>query len=52
VIPDFRPPNLVRLSPVPAYTRFADVWDGMDRLRTLVDAGVHLQLDPRPARVT
>jgi kynureninase len=52
VIPDFRPPNLVRLSPVPAYTRFVDVWDGMDRLRSLFDAGAHLKLDPRPARVT
>jgi len=35
VITDFRPPDIVRVAPVPLTTRFVDVWDGMDRLRTL-----------------
>lgn len=52
VIPDFRPPDLVRLCPAPAYTRFVEVWDGMERLRDLVAAGAHLALDARPGRVT
>jgi kynureninase len=52
VVPDFRPPDLLRLGPAPAYTRFVDVWDGMDRLRRQVEAGEHLALDPRPGRVT
>jgi kynureninase len=52
VIPDFRPPDLVRLCPAPAYTRFVEVWDGMARLRDLVAAGRHLALDAQPGRVT
>ena len=52
VIPDFRPPDRIRLGPAPATTRFVDVWDAMDRLRGLVADGVHLSLDPTRARVT
>jgi kynureninase len=52
VVPDFRPPDLVRLCPAPAYTRFVEVWDAMERLRDLVAAGDHLSLDARPGRVT
>jgi kynureninase len=52
VVPDFRPPNLVRLCPAPAYTRFAEVWDALDRMRRLVAAGDHLAQDPEPGRVT
>jgi kynureninase len=36
VIGDFRTPDRLRLGPAPLYTRFADVWDALDRLRTLV----------------
>jgi kynureninase len=52
VIPDFRPPDRIRLGPAPATTRFVDVWDAMDRLRRLVADGVHLSLDPTRAQVT
>jgi kynureninase len=52
VIPDFRPPDRIRLGPAPATTRFVDVWDAMDRLRRLVADGVHLSVDPTRARVT
>ncbi len=39
VITDFRPPNIVRVAPVPLTTRAVDVWDGMDRLRKLATRG-------------
>jgi len=52
VVPDFRPPNLVRLCPAPAYTGFAEVWDALDRLRRVVAAGEHLALAADPGRVT
>jgi kynureninase len=45
VVPDFRAPDLIRLGLAPAYTRFVDVWTGMDRLRGLVDAGTYRQVE-------
>jgi kynureninase len=39
VITDFRPPDRIRIAPVPLTTRFTDVWDGMDRLRQLARSG-------------
>jgi kynureninase len=36
VIPDFRGPDRLRLGPAPAYTRFVDVWDALDRIRQVV----------------
>jgi kynureninase len=38
VVPDYRTPDSVRLGFAPAYTRFTEVWDGMDRLRVLASA--------------
>ena len=35
VIPDFRTPDRVRFGPAPISTRFVDVWDAMDCLRSL-----------------
>jgi kynureninase len=52
VIPDFRPPDIIRLAPVAAYTRFIDVWEAMDRLRRIVESGAYLELPIERARVT
>jgi len=52
VIPDFRAPDSVRFGLPPLYTRFVDVWEAFDRLRRLVDDGVHLELAAAPFRVT
>ncbi len=52
VVPDVRPPDRLRLAPVPAYTRFVDVWDGLDRVRRLVEAGEHLACEPAASTVT
>ncbi|HKI22752.1 MAG TPA: kynureninase [Gaiellaceae bacterium] len=52
VIPDFRPPDIVRLGFAPLYSRFVDVWDTVDRLARLVETGEYRQVAARPARVT
>jgi kynureninase len=52
VVPDFRQPDVVRLGFSPLTTRFVDVWDGLHRLRTLVAAGAHRDIDAKGHRVT
>jgi kynureninase len=52
VIPDFREPDSIRLGVAPLYTRFADVYDALERLRKLVACGEHRELDSGKLRVT
>jgi len=42
VIPDFRPPNIVRLAPVPLYVSYVDIWEAVRHLREIVDSGEYL----------
>ena len=52
VVPDFRPPDVVRLGFSPLYSRFVDVWDAIDRLGGLVERGEYEDMDAAPLRVT
>jgi kynureninase len=52
VVPDFRTPDRVRLGPAPLYTRFVDIWDAMDRFRTLLADGGWQDYPAERARVT
>ena len=52
MVPDFRTPDRLRLGPAPLYTRFVDVWDAMDRLRTVLADGAHEGFPAERARVT
>ncbi|MEA2126330.1 MAG: kynureninase [Solirubrobacteraceae bacterium] len=36
VVGDFRTPDVIRLAVAPLYTRYVDVWDAMNRLRSLI----------------
>lgn len=40
VIGDFRPPDVLRLGPAPLYTRFVDVFDAVQRMAEVLEAGV------------
>ena len=42
VVPDFRPPDVVRLAPIPLYTSYHDLWRVAALLRTIVDGGEYL----------
>jgi len=52
VVPDFRPPNLIRLAPVPLYTGFADVWRVVQHLVEIIDGEEHLQYDAKRQAIT
>lgn len=52
VIADFREPDLIRYGPAPIYTRFADAWDSMDRLRAVVEARDFEKLPQEKLRIT
>lgn len=45
VIPDFRPPDVVRLAPIPLYTSYDDLWRTVQHLREIIDRGEHEQGD-------
>jgi kynureninase len=37
VIPDFRPPNIMRLAPIPLYIGYHDVWKVAQHLKAVID---------------
>jgi kynureninase len=39
VIPDFRPPNIIRLAPIPLYVSYHDVWKVVQILKMVIDEG-------------
>jgi kynureninase len=51
VVPDFRPPNVIRLAPVPLYTCYRDVGQVVLILKSIVDSGEHLQFANERAAV-
>jgi kynureninase len=51
VVPDFRPPDVLRLAPVAIYTRYVDVWDAVERIAVVLsDPAVRSEVPKR--RVT
>ena len=52
IIPDFRPPNVIRVAPSPLYTTYDDLWQLVQAIREIVDAGEHLQLSAARAAVS
>jgi kynureninase len=51
IVPDFRPPNVIRLAPVPLYTRYRDVGEVVAALESIVTSGEHLQFAAERAAV-
>ena len=45
VIPDFRPPDVVRLAPIPLYTSYHELWQVVRHLREIVERGEYLPVD-------
>jgi kynureninase len=50
VVPDLRPPDIIRVGLSPLTTRFVDVWDGLAAIRTVIDDEswrAHVDSSPR-----
>ncbi|MBA3414224.1 MAG: kynureninase [Chloroflexia bacterium] len=41
IVPDFRPPDIVRLAPAPLSTSYHELWRSARALKEIVDAGEH-----------
>jgi kynureninase len=52
VIPDFRPPNVIRLAPVPLYISYRDVWKVTRHLKAVIDNGEHRRFSRERSVVT
>ncbi|OGD53478.1 kynureninase [Candidatus Bathyarchaeota archaeon RBG_13_60_20] len=52
VIPDFRPPNIIRLAPIPLYVSYHDVWKVAQHLKAVIDDGEHLRFKDDRSTVT
>jgi kynureninase len=43
VTPDFRPPDVIRLSPIALYTSYRELWSTVQQLAQIIDSGDYLQ---------
>ncbi len=50
-IADFRAPDLIRLAPSPLYTRFTEIAEAIERLRTIAEHGEHRSHSAQPSLV-
>ena len=39
VVPDFRPPNIIRIAPIPLYNTFHEIWQVVQHLKEIVEKG-------------
>lgn len=47
IVPDFRPPNIIRLAPVPLYTSYHDVWKVVSAIRDIYRDGDYKRFDKK-----
>jgi kynureninase len=52
VIPDFRPPTIIRLAPIPLYVSYHDVWKVANQLKEVIDNKEHLKYVDSKSTVT
>jgi kynureninase len=51
-VPDYRVPDSIRLAMAPLPTSYVEIWDGLDRMRRLVESKAYLEIEDNGSRVT
>lgn len=51
-VPDYRVPDSIRLAMAPLPTSYVEIWDGLDRMRRLVESKAYLDIEDNGSRVT
>ncbi|TFG20607.1 MAG: kynureninase [Promethearchaeota archaeon] len=44
IIPDFRPPNIIRIAPIALYNTYQDVWHVVQTIRKIIDTKEYLEI--------
>jgi kynureninase len=52
VIPDFRPPNVIRLAPIPLYISYHDVWKVAQHLKAVIESEEYRRFSDDRSTVT
>jgi kynureninase len=52
LIPDFREPDNLRLGIAPLYTTYSEIWEGVERIRQVVEQGLYLRYPAERLAVT
>ena len=45
VVPDFRPPNIIRIAPVALYNTYHEVWQVVQHLKGIVDSKAYAKFE-------
>lgn len=52
VVPDFRPPNVIRFAPIPLYNTYHEVWRVANHLREIIDGREYERFSPERGAIT
>lgn len=52
VVPDFRPPNVIRIAPIPLYTTHHEIWQIVHYLREIIDNKEYESFSPERKVIT
>jgi kynureninase len=52
VIPDFRPPDIIRFAPIALYNTYHEIWEAVHILKDIIDKQEHLEFLDKKASIT
>lgn len=44
IVPDFRPPNIIRIAPIALYNTYQDVWNTVQTIQEIIDTKEYLEI--------